>query len=81
MDFLPLEISGKAGLKNIGNTCYLAAALQNIYITKEFSEKFTMNEITKVPNQRCKLLQKFSKLLKEMSMQNEESIEPWSFKT
>lgn len=27
MDFLSLEISGKAGLKNIGNTCYLAAAL------------------------------------------------------
>ncbi|EAR97338.1 ubiquitin carboxyl-terminal hydrolase (macronuclear) [Tetrahymena thermophila SB210] len=81
MNSLPLEISGKAGLKNIGNTCYLAAALQNIYITSEFSQKFTMNEINSTPNKKCKLLQKFSKLLKEMTMLNEESIEPWSFKT
>ncbi|KAL4449252.1 hypothetical protein ABPG74_015634 [Tetrahymena malaccensis] len=81
MNSLPLEISGKAGLKNIGNTCYLAAALQNIYMSPEFSQKFTMNEINQIPNKKCKLLQKFSKLLKEMTMLNEESIEPWSFKT
>lgn len=50
MSSLPLEVSTKVGLKNIGNTCYLASALQNLYVSKEFSESFTLNQVTPKPN-------------------------------
>lgn len=72
MEFLPIEVSGRAGLTNIGNTCYLAAAVQALYATKEYAEEFTMNNVEKkqtmASTPTIKLLPKFAKLLKEIAM-------------
>ena len=65
------------GLSNLGNTCYMNAALQCVYGTAAFKDAF-MKDLSGLPN--GELSTELRNLLKEMSSASKEAVKPLQLK-
>jgi len=77
---------GKCGIKNIGNTCYMNAALQSILASEEFAmyyfNRMYEQDLKNVKDKESYMLSaKFAKFIRLIKMEKRTEIAPWIIKT